>query len=217
MSEWTILWPEAEEALASWRAQITREIEATRRIVSRLVPPGALTIEVKHKPGAVIPEIGMVGHAWGPHLFSLTFDSGNPNFAASLKDGTLRRQIAHEVNHCLRNAGPGYGLTLGEAFVSEGLAGHFVNRLFGTPPEPWERAVETARALSFLPDATSLASTDFDHNAWFFGVDRRYPRWLGYTLGYVIVGRWLAVTPDADGPLLVNVAAADVLAAARRH
>jgi hypothetical protein len=74
-------------------------------------------------------------------LFSLTLDPDNPNFERSLGDGDLRRTIAHEVHHCMRMAGPGYGWTLGEALVSEGLAGQFVHRLFGSPPEPWECAV----------------------------------------------------------------------------
>jgi uncharacterized protein YjaZ len=47
---------------------------------------------------------------------------------------------------------------------------------------------------------------------WFFGARR--PRWLGYTLGYRVVGDWLATTPEADGDLLVNVPAETVLTTA---
>ena len=82
-------------------------------------------------------------------------------------------------------AGPGYDRTLGEALVSEGLAGHFVQRLFGNPPEPWEHAV---------------------------GVGE-YPRWLGYTLGYAIVGKWLGSAREPDVATLVNVPAHTVLLA----
>ena len=58
-------------------------------------------------------------------MFSMTLDPDNPNFAASLEGGAVHRHIVHEVHHCLRMAGPGYGWTLGEALVSEGLAGQF--------------------------------------------------------------------------------------------
>ena len=95
--------------------------------------------------------------------------------------------------------------------MSEGLAGQFVTRLFGTSPEPWERAVEAPIALSFFPAADVMASTTYDHRAWFFGVGGQFPRWLGYTLGYMIVGRWVETVPEVDGAALVNVAAADVL------
>ena len=69
--------------------------------------------------------------AYRPGLFGLTLDPDNPQFATCISDGTLRRQVAHEVHHCLRMAGPGYGRVLGEALVSEGLAGHFTRRLLG--------------------------------------------------------------------------------------
>ena len=203
------------EALAPWRAQILSEIEATREAVTALVPAPGLSVEFRHAPGRVIPEIGMVGHCPGAGRFSLSFDPANARFAPALADGTLRRQVAHEVHHCLRNAGPGYGLSLGEALVSEGLAGQFVNRLYGTPPEPWEKAVAPSAAWRLLPDDDALASAAYDHHAWFFGADGRYPRWLGYTLGYLIAGRWRAVNPDADGQRLVNVTAAEVVATAR--
>jgi hypothetical protein len=105
--------------------------------------------------------------------------------------GDLRRTVAHEVHHCLRMAGPGYGWTLGEALVSEGLAGRFVSRLFGSPSESWECAVSDEERRANLPDNTTLLSTGHDHLAWFFGFGGCHPRWLGYTLGYRIVGDWL--------------------------
>jgi hypothetical protein len=212
MQPWSFTCP---DALAPWRAQILSEIEATREAVKALVPVPALSVELKHTPGRVIPEIGMVGYAPSATRFSMTFDSTNPHFAPALADGTLRRQVAHEVHHCLRHAGPGYGRTLGEALVSEGLAGQFVNRLYGTPPELWERAVAPREAWRHLPDAKTLALPMYDHSAWFFGIGGQYPRWLGYTLGYLLAGRWRAVEPEADGARLVNVTAAEVIAAAR--
>jgi Predicted Zn-dependent protease (DUF2268) len=213
VAEWTLHWLEAEGELEPWRRQIAAEIEATRDIVSRLVTPPRLDVLVQRLPGQVIPEIGMVGHAFRRSLLTLTLDPDNANFSGCLADGAVRRTVAHEVHHCLRHAGPGYGRSLGEALVSEGLAGQFVTRLFGTPPELWERAVEPATAVSLFPDADALASTSYNHVAWFFGSGGKYPRWLGYTLGYMIVGRWLEANADMDGPTLVNVAAADVLSA----
>ena len=216
MLDWTVHWLEAAGTLEPWKSQIATEIEATRSVVSRLITPPRLDILVQRGAGAVIAEIGMVGQAYRASLFSLTVDPDNPNFASSLADGTLRRQVAHEVHHCLRYAGPGYGASLGQALVSEGLAGHFARHLFQTPPEPWERAVDASVAWGFLPDADTLASFSYNHPAWFFGAGGKYPRWLGYTLGYLIVGRWLDTMSGIDGPTWVNVTAAKVLAVARR-
>ncbi|TXN48328.1 hypothetical protein FV232_18940 [Methylobacterium sp. WL30] len=165
-------------------------------------------------PGAVIPETGTTGEAVRPGLFSLTIDHGTPNFARALRDGDLRRTVAHEAHHGMRMAGPGYGWTLGEALVSEGLAGRFVGHLFDSPPEPWECAVTDAELAANLPDDATLAGAGHDHRAWFFGAGR-YPRWLGYTLGYRIVGDWLEADADTGGGAWVDIPAPDVIVAAR--
>jgi hypothetical protein len=213
MGEWSLHWLEAQGDLSQWHAAIESEIAATRASVSKLLIPPTLDVLIERSLGPVIAEIGMMARAYRHSLFALSFDPDNPAFDLSLRDGTLRRTVAHEVNHCLRMAGPGYGATLGEALVSEGLAGHFVRRLFGSPPEPWERAVDTATLHAHLPDTTTLQSTQWDRAAWFFGtLDGRYPRWLGYTLGYELVRAWMeaGTPPDADG--LVATPAADVIA-----
>ena len=118
----------------------------------------------------------------------------------------------------MRMAGPGYGWTLGEALVSEGLAGRFTSWLFNSPPEPWEQAVGEDILRTHAPDAAMLqaAHNDHAHAAWFFGVGERLPRWFGYTLGYRIADEWLTAAGEGDGDTWVNVPADGVLAAARR-
>ena len=120
---WQVHWLQAAGDLGSWRNGIMHEVEASRGHLAGLLPPPRLDILVQRIPGGGIPEIGLVGHAWRMSLFVLTVDPDNQRFEASLSDGTLRHQVAHEVHHCRRMAGPGYGRTLGETLVSEGLAG----------------------------------------------------------------------------------------------
>lgn len=215
MPEWSLHWLEAEGSLEPWRDVIDAEIAATYELVAGFVKPPRLDILVQRLSGWVIPEIGMVGHAYRPSLFALTLDPDNANFARCVGDGTLRRQVAHEVHHCLRLAAIGWGRSLGDALINEGLAGHFVRHLFASPPEPWERVVDTDVASSFFPGAGELASTTYDHDAWFFGTGGPLPRWIGYTLGYTIVGRWLETVGDVNGGAMVNTAAAEVLSAWR--
>lgn len=212
---WQLHWLEASGDLRPWRDPITSEVEVALHAIARLLPLPSLDILVQRLAGAGIPQIGMVGHAYRAALFALTLDPDNPNFERSLREGALRRLVAHEAHHCLRKAGRGYGRTLGGALVSEGLAGQFVSHLFGTPPDPWECAVNDDVLRLHLPDAAALAKTDYDHNAWFYGAVGRYPRWLGYTLGYQIVGDWLKAEPGPCGDAWVNVADKEVIAAAR--
>uniref|UniRef100_UPI000B02FDB5 DUF2268 domain-containing putative Zn-dependent protease n=1 Tax=Methylobacterium sp. CCH5-D2 TaxID=1768765 RepID=UPI000B02FDB5 len=127
---WQLHWLEASGDLGPWRATIAEEVEIARIAVAGVLPVPPLDILVQRLPGEAIPETGTTGRALRESLFSLTIDPDNPNFARSLRDGDLHRTVAHEAHHCMRMAGPGYGWTLGEALVSEGLAGRFVNRLF---------------------------------------------------------------------------------------
>jgi uncharacterized protein YjaZ len=100
-------------------------------------------------------------------MFAMTVDPDKPIFIRSLSDGALHRQIVHEVHHCRRMAGPGYGYTLGEALVSEGLAGQFLHPLLGTEPEVWERAVTPEALQAAFPGAEELTSMFYDHSAGF--------------------------------------------------
>lgn len=216
MDGWALHWLEASGDLSGYRAEITAAFEQAHRTVSTMMPPPRLDILIQRLAGEAIPEMGIVGRAWRSTMFAMTVDPDNPNFTRSLGDGALHRQIVHEVHHCLRMAGPGYGYTLGEALVSEGLAGQFVHHLLGTEPEPWECAVTQEGLLTALPGAEELASMSYDHGAWFFGSGSR-PRWFGYTLGYQTAGRWLASAGEVDAATWVNVPAETVLAMGLRE
>lgn len=211
--DWRLHWLEAEGDLTPWRDRATSEARDAWRAVSRVLPTPPLDILVQRLPGAVIPEIGIGGHAYRKGLLALTLDPNNPHFAASLAEGGLRRTLVHEVHHCLRMGALGYGRTLGEALVSEGLAGQFTGWLLGSPPEPWERAVTDEVLRAHQPDAAALSDPTYDHNAWFFGTGGTRPRWFGYTLGYQLAGTWLTSAGVPGGDAWVTVPAATVLAA----
>ncbi|MHC8318921.1 DUF2268 domain-containing putative Zn-dependent protease [Pseudomonas sp. LB3P31] len=210
MDSWTLHWLEASGDLAEFRAELTGEFAAAYQTLSRLLEPPRLDILLQVLPGETIAEMGILGRAYRSSMFSMTLDPANPNFLGSLRNGTLHRQIIHEVHHCLRMAGPGYGWTLGEALVSEGLAGQFVQHLLGSEAEPWERAVNCAELLRTPADRQALEATHYDHSAWFFGTGI-HPRWLGYSLGHQMVGKWLAAAGEIDAVTWINVPASDII------
>ena len=208
--EWRLHWLEASGDLTPVRPIVQRAVEDCHARIAALVAPQPLDILVQRSL-RTIPELGLVGHASGPALCTLSLDPGNVNFRQAVASGALERQVAHEAHHCLRMRAVGHGRTLGEALVSEGLAGRFVERVYGSRPEPWERALPIADLAQWGPSPHEIVSTDYDHDAWFFGVGAK-PRWLGYTLGYEIVGRWQErKSPSVS--TLVSASAAEVLAA----
>ncbi|WLH10596.1 DUF2268 domain-containing putative Zn-dependent protease [Pseudomonas hefeiensis] len=213
MEKWTLHWLEASGSLAEFRRELTDEFDAAYETLARLMPPPRLDVLIQRLPGETIPEMGLVGRAYRSSMFSMTLDPDNPNFLSSLRTGALRRHVIHEVHHCLRMGGPGYGWTLGEALVSEGLAGQFVRHLLGSDPEPWECAIEFADLSNSPVGLQGLESRYYDHNEWFFGFGDK-PRWLGYSLGYQMAGRWLASRGEVDVSTWVNVPATDIMAIA---
>lgn len=213
MDAWTLHWLEASGSLAELRSDLTDEFDAAYKTISHLMTPPRLDVLIQRLPGETLPEMGLVGRAYRSTMFTMTIDPDNPNLLPSLRTGTLHRQIVHEVHHCLRMAGPGYGWTLGEALVSEGLAGQFVRHLLGNDPEPWECAVTEADLLRAPVDVKSLESTHYNHSEWFFGFGA-HPKWLGYTLGYQMVGRWLASVGEIDAATWIDVPAHTIVASA---
>ena len=148
-------------------------------------------LDVVVQAGAfVIPEKGHVGYAPRCDVVFVTVDPLNPALITN-QDCSLERMFVHELHHCARWTGPGYGLTLGQALVSEGLACQFTREIYGNPPEPWEE-INVPEAGSHVLRADQDWDNDrYGHHAWFYGNDT-LPRWLGYSLGSRLVGAYLS-------------------------
>lgn len=144
----------------------------------------------------VIPEWGLAGHAPAPGLIDVTL---NPDrFDAQL----MIRTLVHEFHHLMRWDGPGYGRSLGDALVSEGLAGHFVLQVLGGKPDPWDATVP-AQGLA-RQALNGWSRLDYDHARWFFGRgDIR--KWAGYGLGHRLVAEYLAQHADKDAAALAEM------------
>ena len=152
------------------------------------------SVDVVVKAGAyVIPEKGHLGYCPEPGLVYVTVNPEHPALYKN-EDHSLERMFAHELHHAARWAGPGYGATLGEVVVSEGLAGHFALELFKGQPEPWESLSADVLQPSMRQLSENWDRPDYDHNRWFFGTGD-LPRWLGYTAGFNLVSDYLAAAP----------------------
>ena len=142
-----------------------------------------------------IPEIG-VGGFTNPASgdVSIWIDGSPPGGVEAALETWIPALLAHELHHSSRvRTGPGYGSTLAEALVSEGLADHFAAEAFpDTPPQPWDNALSDDQETELWREAQPVLVTPhgYDHQAWFFGGGDT-PRWAGYTLGYRIADAYL--------------------------
>ena len=209
---WKMHGLEASGDIQPYKSVIVRAADVACEQLSSVMRIPRLDILIQCLPEGVIPELGFAGRAYNPTLFGLAIDPENPNLTQMLENGSLVRQILHEVHHCLRMRGPGYGWTLGEALVSEGLAGQFVSWLLNTTAEPWERAMALDELQANPAPLTTLQSPHYDHSAWFYGTGD-YRRWYGYTLGYQIVAAWRARNTECSAEKWISVTADEVIAA----
>lgn len=177
-----------EESIRVAIAEVLAEIEG------KIVLPD-VRIEINDDAKSAIPETGVGGYAPSADLLKIHIDPDFEGLEESI-DTEIKSTLAHELHHCARWASIGYGNTLLEALVSEGLADHFDIEINGGAPKPWS----TALAAAELEEVGKIAEKEFgnkeySHPAWFFGADATHiPRWAGYSLGFVLVGKYLEET-----------------------
>ena len=189
------------------RGQLDRYEKRVRHVVSNVVRAttaleklGPLDIVVQEGHW-VIPEIGHTGYTPKADVIFLTLDTESEALEASL-GLPMERVVAHEFHHARRWDTVGCGKTLGEQLVTEGLAGRFVEEIYNNPPEPWESAVSPDELRNHLAAAArEWDSEDYDHMRWFFG-NGDLPHWIGYSLGYRLVGKYLEVNSASRPSLL---------------
>lgn len=197
---------DARGALTDIHKWLHNCLTETHEKASGLMPLQPLDVVVQTGK-RIIPEKGYLGFAPKPGVIFITVDPDNPALRANF-DASLERMFAHELHHAARWDGPGYGSSLGEALVSEGLAGHFVLELFGGLPEPWEQLPESEIRTHATLATKEWERTDYNHEAWFFGRGD-LPRWLGYSLGFRLVDRFLSEHPTSRASNLAGAQAQD--------
>lgn len=153
-------------------------------------------------PELAIPEYGIGGNSPGPNHIYVSFD---PNSDKITRNG-LVETLLHEVHHCMRWRDPGYGETLGEAMISEGMACLYEEQYRGKPP-----VYATATLLDDQVAAArrELKSKDYNHSEWFFG-SGKITRWFGYTYGYQICKEYATAT-GLSAAEMTHLPAADLL------
>ena len=196
MDTWSVHYLNARGALDPFKDRIDAALREVSRRVVPVTDPVVLDIVIQAIPNGGIPDIGHAGKCACPGNISFTFDPGNPNLDSHMGE-PLERMIAHELHHALRWDSVGYDRTLGAALVMEGLAGRFVQELYGNDGELWEQELPREDLNFYAENALPLIdSTEYDHGKWFYG-KKPYPRWVGYALGWHVVGDYLQAHPDA--------------------
>jgi uncharacterized protein YjaZ len=192
---------DASQRLSSLRERIEGAYAHGVKRVQSLLPIDKVDIVVQAGE-RVIPELGMTGYSHDAHTVFLTINPSSENLLSNF-EGEFLAMLGHELHHCMRYRGPGYGNTLRESLVSEGLACVFETELrSGTPPFYCTNVSTELLGPLMNQMAGELDLSPYDHSGWFFGsVERGIPRYAGYCVGYAAVARYVKDTGKSAAEL----------------
>lgn len=168
---------------------VQAELQRTLAEIRVLLSVSDLRISVYPDASGIIPEVGTGGFNPGPGEVRLFIDPSNDDFER-IVENWFGPTLAHEVHHALRRRSVGYGTTLLEAAVTEGLADHFAREVTGVGPPPWSVALDEAQLDEWIPCVRESRTGTYNHARWFFGTSD-VPRWAGYSVGYRLVAEAL--------------------------
>jgi hypothetical protein len=207
------LFDACDEIAPDDRRAVLSALEAALPRISARLPLDRLDIVIGYSDTLwTIPAYGVGAHAHGKGRIAIMLAPQHPRFADPERGDRLASVLAHEWHHIARARGPGYGLTLGESLVSEGLAQCFEVEM-GYPLPPYAVALDDETLGAFADSARDyLDEEDYDHSAWFFGRadEPAFPSHGGYSLGYALVKAWLA-QEHTTASAAVGVDSADVI------
>lgn len=205
MPYWQVHFLNARHALTGVMPEIRAAVaEAVALVASHAELPD-FDVVVRAEDG--IPDWGVLAHSPAPGVVELALSP--PRFDSAL----VVRRMVRALFLILRGDRPGYGRSLGEALVSEGLAGHFVQAVLGGRPDPWDATPLTAGVAKRA--MTEWAWLDYDRALWFEGRGN-IRKWAGYGLAHRLVAEHLARSEGADVLSLATVSAEALRPAMRR-
>jgi hypothetical protein len=204
-----------DSTLRRFAPVIRATIDSMLRRVAGLLPLTAVTISIAPDARRTIPGYGVGGYTPNANSLEIYIDPAFPDLDRLLP-ARLAQTFAHEAHHAVRQRGPGYGQTLLEALVTEGLADRFAAEVLQLPANRWNNAfpLEETRAVMDLA-RPELDSRRYDYQRWFGSGGGGLPPSTGYTLGWRLVAAYLDHNPGQNATTLVYAPAREFRGALR--
>lgn len=193
--------------LGPFHGLITDLVTTTAARVDSSLGLRGVTIRVVADGANAIAGYGIGGRSPDAVTVLIYVNPNYPNLGTTLT-AKLPAMVAHELHHAKRHRDPGYGGTLLEAMVSEGLADRFSMELLEIGERPWSTALNGGALTQWLDQARAqFDSRNYSHADWFFG-SGSIPLWAGYSIGYRLVTDYLTAKPGESAARLVAEPAA---------
>lgn len=167
-------------------AAFTKSVDA----IKEKMPVSDINVIVMFSP-FTIPELGITGFTPTANTILITIDSSNPNLMTDFET-KFTMMLGHEMHHAMRWRGPGYGMSLKETLISEGLATRFEEELSGKAPF-YAHMIDKKNLQDIFNRAKAEFSGIYNHMEWFItgSEERNLPRHAGYSLGYHLADRFV--------------------------
>ena len=143
----------------------------------------------------IMPEFGFGAITYSSKALASSISTKSDKLKVVFDD-EYAATIAHELSHAARFIEypviDWNDTTLAKDIVNEGLAEVFQKSLYPRSsihinPEV-EKDIDSWKQR--IRPLLSKKRSEYDHNAWMFGNDE-HPRWIGYTVGYLIVKSYM--------------------------
>lgn len=198
--------------LDPFKEQIQTKFNKSISKIQAKIPIDNVKVLIWDKPELSIPETGSGGYAVDAKHLNVYLNPDLADFERTVIGKKLERTLAHELHHCLRWKDPGYGDTLLETLISEGLADHFEIEVSGGQPADWDTRLTPGQIQEWLKKAQLGFSNKDGINAWLFGSEEKgIPKSTGYCLGFYLVGEYLKKHPKQRASTLYNKKAEEFL------
>jgi len=187
--------------------------ERIKRIISRAEKEVAcdilkltedVTIIIDTDPGMIDPNIGVGGYTDDKSEIQLSIDPAHKD----LHDDEIFATLVHELSHVKRIYGPGYGTTLFDYLVFEGLGVAFEEEVCGqnTYYPNHLRKLHDAKHLSdTFAYMFDYDDTQYDYIDFIIGnAEKKIPEFAVYSMGLFIVDQYLAQNHKKVSELLLD-------------
>ena len=172
--------------------------------IQQAMPVSRLDIRIVDKPSLVIP--GQAAGGYNPSAREIEL-AIRRNVSEEEIRNDFMAVLAHEIHHAKRRRSVGYGETLLEALITEGLADHFALEITGSDPYPWSVSLSESELSEWIAKSRENWHDPYNHNVWFFGADGSVPYWAGYSIGFHLVKEYLVNHPHLKASMLHDVPA----------
>lgn len=195
---------ESKKEFGGFKPLITQIVKEAIVKVNEKFLINNVTIVVREGHQNVIREVGIGGFNPNKDKVIMSINADFEQLEYSINN-VLMPLLAHELHHAKRRREVGYGNTLFESMISEGMADHFSIELTGIEPPMWSSALNESELDIWKENARPIYwSTSYNHADWFFGTNDSIPRWTGYSVGFKMVHDYLIENPFASASNLVD-------------